>query len=272
MVVKRSLLGHYTPMTSSRTPLQGLFDTIQTIRQGVLERGAGAEELQRAAADGTLVALLDLILPPDTFELGPRGWWLQTRSGRTLYLLDPRPEDITIGDITHGLACEGRYANQTVTPYSTAQHSMLVASILPPHLRLEGLLHDAAEAYIRDLPRGLKACLPVYKLIERGLEAAIGARFELAELSPKERALIKEADLRVLAAERRSLMKKVVGQKWRVDELGLEPLPDEPVHAIRWNRIKQEFEAAVLEEVQRREADGRKKPFSPFPRTATETP
>lgn len=253
MVVNWPLLGHSTPMLTHPTPIQALFASAQLLRWEI-ERSPGSSIL---VPQDMLRDLLDVAMPANLFQDGPRGPWMQTRSGRAFYPLDPQPEDIVLTDICHTLASEGRYANHTELFYSVAQHSMLVASILPDRLRLEGLLHDAAESYLRDLPRGLKGCLPLYKIIEHGVEAAIATRFGMQTLSDEDRALIKQADMRVLATERRDLIHKIPGLTWRLDEEGFELLKAS-IHPFRRSRAKLEFKKACMDELERREAAGLK--------------
>jgi len=241
-------------MLAQPTPIRALFDSIEALRNEAYILHQGSSVL---VPQNLLCALLDLAMPASLFDDGPRGPPMQTRSGRAFYPLDPQPEDIVLTDICHALASEGRYANQTELFYSVAQHSMLVASILPDHLRLEGLLHDAAEAYLRDLPRGLKGCLPLYKVIEHGVETAIAKRFGFDPVSTKDKALIKQADMRVLATERRDLIHKIPGIAWRLDEQGHELLKD-PIHPFRRSRAKTEFKKACMDELERREAAGLK--------------
>jgi hypothetical protein len=52
-----------------------------------------------------------------------------------------------------------------------------VASLLPDDLKLAGLLHDATEAYLVDIPRPVKLLLPDYKDIEHNLANVISQRF-----------------------------------------------------------------------------------------------
>jgi hypothetical protein len=107
--------------------------------------------------------------------------WTQTYTGRRFYPLAPKVADIEIEDIAHQLAAENRYSGATAVPYSVAQHSVLVAEKCPVHLKMEGLLHDASEAYLRDLPRPLKS-LPAfqdYRQFEGQLEQKIAQRFQL---------------------------------------------------------------------------------------------
>ena len=89
----------------------------------------------------------------------PRAWQ-RMLSGRRLDLLDPTPVDIELEDIAHGLAFVARWNGQTRGdwPYSVAEHSLLVESLLDrlaPSIearwRLAALLHDAPVYVIGDM-------------------------------------------------------------------------------------------------------------------------
>lgn len=128
---------------------------------------------------------------------------ITTRSGRQVNLLDPQYSQIDIGDIAHGLAYQCRFNGQTSRFYSIAQHSLMVASILPDHLKLAGLLHDAAEAYVGDVVQPLKVLLPDYQAIENRFTQSIGQRFNVnLDHHPE----VKHADLIALATEKRDLL------------------------------------------------------------------
>ena len=106
--------------------------------------------------------------------------WILTNSGKHFDFADPQPDQIDILDIAQGLANECRYAGQCRVFYSVAQHSFLASQIVNPRLALEALLHDAAEAYCKDIPRPLKYMLPEYQAIEARVESAIRERFMAA--------------------------------------------------------------------------------------------
>lgn len=129
--------------------------------------------------------------------------WILTASGAHFDLADPQPDMINLLDIAHGLANECRYAGQCRWFYSVAQHSTLASHIVAPELALEALLHDAAEAYIKDIPRPLKLLLPDYRAIEQRVDAVIRHAFRLPE---RMSTAVKAADLTLLATERRDLM------------------------------------------------------------------
>lgn len=138
------------------------------------------------------------------------GDWIQTWSGHRFFLFDPRPEDVDIFDIAHALANVCRFGGHCKLFYSVAQHSLHVASMVPPELELEALLHDAAEAYLGDMVRPLKHMpeMAAYRLAEERVNSAIAARFGLSTSDPHGH--IKHADNVLLATERRDLFDSVL--------------------------------------------------------------
>jgi 5'-deoxynucleotidase YfbR-like HD superfamily hydrolase len=132
-----------------------------------------------------------------------KGDWIQTNSGIAYWPLDPRVEEVDIEDIAHALSHQCRYAGHCKQFYSVAEHSVLVSYVVPPELALEGLLHDATEAYVVDVPRPLKRHLTGYAEIEEINWKVIAQRFGLLEKLPPE---VKVADDRVLLAEKKALL------------------------------------------------------------------
>jgi hypothetical protein len=164
-----------------------------------------------------------------------RGDWMTTFTGRQFWPLDPAAEDVVIEDIAHALSLLCGFAGHCTRFYSVAQHSVLVSHLCAPGDALVGLLHDAAEAYIIDLPRPIKRApsFLVYRLVEGRVHRAIAERFGIPDVIPSG---VKWADEVVLATEARDLMNMAHG-RWAID---VEPIagqikpwtPDEAEHAF----------------------------------------
>ncbi len=149
---------------------------------------------------------------------------IPTFSGLKLNILSPLDRDISIEDIAISLSRECRFAGHTKKFYSVAQHSLHVSEILPHSLALEGLLHDATEAYLRDIASPFKELLPEYRRIERLLDGAIRKKFGLPLEMDRE---VDLADRVLLATEKRDLMEGC-RDEWPVLH-GITPLPFEIV-------------------------------------------
>lgn len=134
------------------------------------------------------------------------GDWIQTYQGGQMYPLDPLQSEISFFDIAHALGNLCRFNGHCKRFYSVAEHSCHVSDILPAPLKLVGLLHDASEAYLCDMPRPIKRSegfAEKYLEAEERLMRVIGARFGFAW--PPEQA-IHEADNRLLATEALQIM------------------------------------------------------------------
>lgn len=129
---------------------------------------------------------------------GSRGPWIQTRSGRKFHFLDPRPEDMIVGDVSAALSKTCRFSGHCVQFLSVAEHSVLVLMearlrgyLRTPRDARTALLHDASEGYVTDLSRPLKRELARYVEIEAGLMACAAERFDFEWPLPK---WVKEVD------------------------------------------------------------------------------
>jgi len=117
---------------------------------------------------------------------------IRTYTSKLIDLTAIAPSDIDIVDIAHSLSNLCRFNGHSRKFYSVAQHSCWVAAHCPPEYKLEGLLHDAAEAYIGDVTRPLKQLLgEPYKQLEQSIELAIALRFGLTYPWPDS---VKDAD------------------------------------------------------------------------------
>jgi hypothetical protein len=165
--------------------------------------------------------------------------WIQTYTGRQFFPLEPRAADVDVHDIAHSLALQCRFNGHCRHFYSVAEHSVRVSRVLAGRDRLWGLLHDAAEAYISDLPRPLKATAPGFRAAEDRLLEVIVTRFGLAWPMP---AAVAHADDVLLATEMRDLMAPPAAA-W---PLGATPL-DETIVPVGFAEAEQLFLARFAE-------------------------
>lgn len=127
------------------------------------------------------------------------------------------PEQWVIEDVARGLANTCRFAGQLPRGvwYSVAEHSVHVSHMVPPELAMDGLLHDAVEAFMGDMPSPLKQIVPEFGHIEERLYGAMAKRFCIQEFVPP---LVKQADCRILLAERDAICGGAVSE-WDLDGL-----------------------------------------------------
>lgn len=135
-----------------------------------------------------------------------------TFSGRDYLPTQMVPADVHVEDVAHALSLICRFGGHTEVHYSVAQHSLLVARILedqgaPVEAQLAGLLHDAHEAYIGDIPTPIKSALgAAWHDLEADVAAAVRRALDVALAFHDWEDLIKYADRVALATERRDLM------------------------------------------------------------------
>lgn len=119
--------------------------------------------------------------------------------GQYYDLLRPAEMEYDIETIAHALANICRYTGHVTRFYSVAEHCVLVSKAITPKYAMEGLLHDASEAYVGDVSSPLKKLLPEYQKIEDGIQEAIAKRFNLVYPFPDD---VHQADKRLYWAER----------------------------------------------------------------------
>lgn len=160
--------------------------------------------------------------------------------GACLDLLAPDWTPVRLTDIATSLARIPRWCGNTRgAAYSVAQHCVMVAMLLAErhgrYLGLAGLLHDAHEAAIGDIPSPVKAAVPGLATLERRLQVALFRRFGLNPtlLDAPE---LHRADLQALATERRELLPPSAWP-WRRSlpaphPAPIEPLPDSRAYSL----------------------------------------
>jgi hypothetical protein len=154
---------------------------------------------------------------------------------------DPDPEQIELGDIARALANLCRFGGHCRPFYSVAQHCVIVSELIEQdggsaEHAMAGLMHDAPEAYLGDLPHPIKHRSELgaaFRAAEEPLDLAIRARFAITDVP----ASVKLVDRALLATERRAFSSEM----WEWPELaGVEPLelqlrawpPDEAADAF----------------------------------------
>ncbi len=129
--------------------------------------------------------------------------FIRLYSGQKFYLLDPKPQHVTLEAIVHSLSLICRFTGHTRDHYSVLQHSCLVHDIVPKVLRPEGLCHDFGESLVNDLSTQLKSLVPQYREIEHNIEVMLAKKFRLKFPFPAD---VKHADMVVLVTELRDLL------------------------------------------------------------------
>lgn len=121
----------------------------------------------------------------------------------------------------------------------------MVSLIVPEHMAREGLLHDAQEAFLGDVATPLKRLLPDYLAIEEAFESVIAERFGLA-WTPDTRRAVKQADMIMLATERRDLLGRA---KEYMEWTALRDVPplSHPLRPMRPEDAKRAFLGRAME-------------------------
>lgn len=132
-----------------------------------------------------------------------RGNWIKTFTGGKFYVLDPMPDEVHIEDIAHALSNQCRFGGHVKEFYSVAEHCYNVSVIAPKHFKLDGLLHDASEAYLVDIPKPIKRMVNLdgYRAIEAHVQQCVDWKYGTFHSN------VKAQDNQMLAIEIGALMK-----------------------------------------------------------------
>jgi len=152
-------------------------------------------------------------LTGENLDLNPNNRACKTYTGVAFDLFNPESWEFRRLDIARALSNACRFAGH-IDPRTVGQHCIHVAELLKeggygPDVQLLGLLHDATEAYLLDIPRPWKSDVVIdgvpYVDREHDIEEAL---FEWAGIGPVFHSdawkAVKEADLASFEVERAS--------------------------------------------------------------------
>lgn len=145
---------------------------------------------------------------------------ISTYNGHAFDIYDPSSWVFDIDEIAQALSNTCRFGGH-VEFYSVAEHCCRVATLLrlqgfSERVQLIGLLHDAIEAYIGDIPRPIKQTMTLNDEsildLEKGMEYALFGSFGLlSDNFNSEWASIKRADFSIYEKEREERPKVGMG-------------------------------------------------------------
>lgn len=158
-------------------------------------------------------------------------WIIGTVSGGTFDVFNPKPDDVNIYDIASALAKAPRFGGHTDFFYPVASHSVAVSLRVPMEDAMWGLLHDAAEAYLVDLPSPIKSHpdMRVFRDLEERVLWAVAVAFDLPHEIP---ASVHRADVVEMVTEAKHLFSAGVPNNWHLRQ-GVSPRHRSPCEFIR---------------------------------------
>ena len=164
-----------------------------------------------------------------------------TYTGKIFNPLDPKIEDIDIEDIAHSLSMQCRFNGHIEQFYSIAQHSVLVSYVCEEINSLDalsGLLHDASEAYICDIPSPIKKTqqFAQYREVEDKLQSLIYNKFSCPVTEPTG---VKTADHLLLKIEMNTFLNARVSCHVGIIPLKIESLSPKESKILFMNRFYQ---------------------------------
>lgn len=185
---------------------------------------------------------------------------LETVSGRKIDITNPSPDTIEITDIAWALSRMPRFSGHSIPyiPYSVAQHCIQVAKELAPHgpkIQLYGLLHDAAEAYINDLPSPVKHIPEIHAVISKLEDKLMLTIYDALGIDPptaEEEQIVKIADKHQQAVEAYNFMYSR-GHDWNLPKVSFKKLQEfeNPMTSIEAHDVFLEFYQILVDAVLR---------------------
>lgn len=132
---------------------------------------------------------------------------------------------------------QARFAGHTRDFYSVAEHCVRVSMACARTDALWGLLHDAAEAYLTDMPKPIKEQMPEFVAAENALLVVIAQAFKLPAVIP---ASVHRADRLLLNTEARDLFANTPewADKVNVQSIRIRPLGNRAAESWFLQRYK----------------------------------
>lgn len=131
-----------------------------------------------------------------------------THSGKQISIENFNEDMVCLEDIAHHLTKEQRYGGSLPLDihYSVAEHCLKMVIYASTnrgykfHWLAAILLHDASEAYLRDIPSPLKVHLPDYQRLERKVMEVIYRKY-IIDTNLLDSPELKDLDKRMMLAE-----------------------------------------------------------------------
>ena len=134
-----------------------------------------------------------------------RGPYITTYTGKKFHACAPWQREICLKDIAHSLSQNCRFNGHCDDFYSVAEHCIHVSNFVPKQYALWGLLHDASEAYVPDIPAPFKSDLTNFREQEDRILQKILEKYGLEMPEPEE---VHKVDKLIAGLEGRDLFKK----------------------------------------------------------------
>jgi hypothetical protein len=149
-----------------------------------------------------VIEIMDL----SPFSEAAQASFVRDSFGNSVYPYAPKPEQFSLEAIAHALSMQCRFNGHIDSFYSVAQHSVYVSRVCKLRAaKMWGLMHDAAEYIIGDIPTPVKRYLPKEVVtLEDRIADSICERFKV-ERSDGIDAEVKRADYHLLLAEAMTL-------------------------------------------------------------------
>ena len=166
--------------------------------------------------------------------------WMQTAGKRKFDFAYPTADQVSLGDICHGLSGVERFGGHLAFPYTVAHHSLLVGFLCEDMgAKIYGLIHDFHEAYTGDIISPILRANPdlagIWKQICFTVDGAIYKALRIEEPTVSQRQFVKDMDIQAARHEANCLFGGGVLNNWIDIKDGnkLQPYIERKVNELR---------------------------------------